>query len=281
MTTIDDLRTMAAASINAHPAIASLLYDIDLLPEQIKVGDTRRENYMVNVIDAMLRLVAQRLETPARDAVLEEAARVADKAARIYRAMKTDEDGNAQPDAEQAEEHAYCCDLNARAIRTLKNAAELPQGGLTDQSVLDAMKGDDTSIRGVAPAAAAPEAREDARDVVYVSLHSVREKWSAMRTRYGRIESDWHLKMPADWPVNVVMTMGELRQLAAIKHAALSRAVDAELIVAERDSLRDANIKIVHALRRCVSALAANGAPNCEAVKEAKEAIDFAIGNRS
>ena len=40
--------------LDAHPLIVSLLYDIDLMPEQIKKGDTRREGYMVAVIEHML-----------------------------------------------------------------------------------------------------------------------------------------------------------------------------------------------------------------------------------
>lgn len=55
-----------------------------------------------------------------RDGVLEEAAKECDKAASTYRAMKTDKYGEPNEDADQAEELAYCAELNARAIRALK-----------------------------------------------------------------------------------------------------------------------------------------------------------------
>jgi hypothetical protein len=42
-----------ASVISENPLIASLLYDIDLLPEQIKEGDERRYNYMLAVIGHM------------------------------------------------------------------------------------------------------------------------------------------------------------------------------------------------------------------------------------
>lgn len=54
---------------------------------------------------------------------------------------------------------------------------------------------------------------------VYHLLHSVREKWGAMCARYERAKSNWHNEMPGDWPVEVVMTMDELRKLAAIRSA--------------------------------------------------------------
>lgn len=46
------LRAEVTKAIDAHPLIAGLLYDIDLMPEQIK--DERRYNYMLAVIDHML-----------------------------------------------------------------------------------------------------------------------------------------------------------------------------------------------------------------------------------
>jgi hypothetical protein len=42
-----------ATVISENPLIASLLYDIDLLPEQIKEGDDRRYGYMLAVIGHM------------------------------------------------------------------------------------------------------------------------------------------------------------------------------------------------------------------------------------
>ena len=57
----DATRARVADIISTNPMIASLLYDIDLLPEQIK--DARRYGYMLKVIDHMLvypsRAVAQ------------------------------------------------------------------------------------------------------------------------------------------------------------------------------------------------------------------------------
>lgn len=47
-------RIQIANAIDDHPLIASLLYDIDLLPEQIKEGDKRREGYMCAVVGHML-----------------------------------------------------------------------------------------------------------------------------------------------------------------------------------------------------------------------------------
>ena len=49
---------------------------------------------------------------------------------------------------------------------------------------------------------------------LYNLLHSIREKWSAVSRRYERAGSDWHLRMPGDWPAEVVMTVDELRRLA-------------------------------------------------------------------
>ena len=48
----DATRAKVAQAISEHPLIASLLYDIDLLPEQIR--DARRYGYMLAVIDHML-----------------------------------------------------------------------------------------------------------------------------------------------------------------------------------------------------------------------------------
>ena len=50
-----DLRGAVARSIEEHPLIASLLYDIDLMPEQIK--DERRYNYMLAVIYHMKQAI--------------------------------------------------------------------------------------------------------------------------------------------------------------------------------------------------------------------------------
>lgn len=68
---------------------------------------------------------------------------------------------------------------------------------------------------GGTPAAAA-SAVTSSELRIYHLLHSVREKWSAMRARYERIGSNHHNEMPGDWPVEVVMTMDELRSLASI-----------------------------------------------------------------
>jgi hypothetical protein len=40
-----------------------------------------------------------------------------------------------------------------------------------------------------------------------------------MRARYQRAESNWHNEMPGDWPVEVTMTMDELRGLASLPQA--------------------------------------------------------------
>ncbi len=45
------VRSEVAQALEENPLIWSLLYDIDLLPEQIK--DERRYNYMLAVIDHM------------------------------------------------------------------------------------------------------------------------------------------------------------------------------------------------------------------------------------
>ena len=42
-----------AEVLDENPLIMSLLYDIDLLPEQIKRGDARRRGYMIAVIKHM------------------------------------------------------------------------------------------------------------------------------------------------------------------------------------------------------------------------------------
>ena len=47
----DATRAKVAEAIDEHPLIASLLYDIDLLPEQIR--DERRYGYMLAVIGHM------------------------------------------------------------------------------------------------------------------------------------------------------------------------------------------------------------------------------------
>ena len=46
----------------------------------------------------------------------------------------------------------------------------------------------------------------------------------------------------------------------------------------DRDRLAAAAPALLAAARRCVAALAANGAPNCEAAKEARAAITKATG---
>lgn len=68
------LRAAHIKAIDESPLISSLLYDIDLLPEQIK--DERRYNYMLAVIDHMRQAlknaapqVGQSGETPAREGV--------------------------------------------------------------------------------------------------------------------------------------------------------------------------------------------------------------------
>lgn len=64
---------------------------------------------------------------------------------------------------------------------------------------------------------AAPTPSESERkEIPPALLHSVREKWSAMGARYERAKSNWHNEMPGDWPVEVVMTMAELRALAVL-----------------------------------------------------------------
>ena len=46
-----------------------------------------------------------------------------------------------------------------------------------------------------------------------------------------------------------------------------------ELVEANYERLQKHNDTLVEALERCIAALTANGAPNCEAVKEAKAAL--------
>lgn len=60
-----------------------------------------------------------------RDQVIEECARVCEASASNYRAMKVDEDGNPDIDAAEAEEMAYCSELNAKAIRALKQRDDI------------------------------------------------------------------------------------------------------------------------------------------------------------
>ena len=61
--------------INETPLLQSLLYDIDLLPEQIKEGDERRYGYMLAVIGHMQSaLRASPSEAEQRDNALEDAA---------------------------------------------------------------------------------------------------------------------------------------------------------------------------------------------------------------
>ena len=52
------LRARVAKAIEDHPLIASLLYDLDLMPEQVKRGDKRREGYMDAVVAHMLAALA-------------------------------------------------------------------------------------------------------------------------------------------------------------------------------------------------------------------------------
>jgi hypothetical protein len=61
---------------------------------------------------------------------------------------------------------------------------------------------------------ATSESRND-QSHLFRLLHSVREKWGAMCSRYEKVGSNWHREMPGDWPVEVVMTMAELRNLAS------------------------------------------------------------------
>lgn len=71
----------------------------------------------------VLRTVMKLLDKPAltsRAAVLEEAAKICEVEARAYRKMKTNSDGERTEDADECEELAYCCDLNAKAIRAAK-----------------------------------------------------------------------------------------------------------------------------------------------------------------
>ena len=53
-------RARVAKIIDNTPLIASLLYDIDLLPEQIKRGDSRRYLYMMAVIEHMQAAVKEK-----------------------------------------------------------------------------------------------------------------------------------------------------------------------------------------------------------------------------
>ena len=66
----------------------------------------------------------------------------------------------------------------------------------------------------------APSSKECTPGIFHL-LHSIREKWSAMCARYERAGSDWHTRMPDDWPVSVTMTMGELRGLAFVTPSAI------------------------------------------------------------
>lgn len=59
-------RKRIAKAIDAHPLIASLLYDIDLLPEQIKRGDERREGYLCAIVDHMLYVLEGKRQWRAR-----------------------------------------------------------------------------------------------------------------------------------------------------------------------------------------------------------------------
>ena len=52
------LRARVAKAIEDHPLIESLLYDLDLLPEQVKRGDKRLEGYMDAVVAHMLAALA-------------------------------------------------------------------------------------------------------------------------------------------------------------------------------------------------------------------------------
>lgn len=58
----DTMRAEVARIINEEPQIASLLYDIDLLPEQIK--DERRYNYMLAVIGHMRQAIKKAPQVP-------------------------------------------------------------------------------------------------------------------------------------------------------------------------------------------------------------------------
>jgi len=52
-------RADIADAINKHPLIASLLYDINLLPEQIKKDDEKRQSYLYAVVDHMLQALSR------------------------------------------------------------------------------------------------------------------------------------------------------------------------------------------------------------------------------
>lgn len=69
-----------------------------------------------------------------------------------------------------------------------------------------------------APPAAQAEGREAViEECVCIErslLTSVLRKWEKTCARYQRVGSDWHERMPEQWPATVEMTMRELRGLA-------------------------------------------------------------------
>jgi hypothetical protein len=40
-------------------------------------------------------------------------------------------------------------------------------------------------------------------------------EWGKFAERYEKCGSDWHMKMPGDWPMGVALTVDDVRSLAA------------------------------------------------------------------
>ena len=45
------------------------------------------------------------------------------------------------------------------------------------------------------------------------ALYSILNRWEKCKARYERIGSNQHMEMPANWPFDVEMTMGEVRTI--------------------------------------------------------------------
>jgi hypothetical protein len=60
--------------------------------------------------------------------VIEACAKECDTAAAYYRSLQVAEDGTPTDEAPECEEMAYCCDLNAKRIRALKESRRCEHG---------------------------------------------------------------------------------------------------------------------------------------------------------
>lgn len=116
---VDDLvERYKALRVKYHSLIARDDFE-DALPADYD-GPIITAIQVANEIDFVASKIVQALPPEERANVIEECAAICDRAARTYRSMKVDEDGVVTEDSAEAEEMAYCSELNAKEIRKLK-----------------------------------------------------------------------------------------------------------------------------------------------------------------